>query len=294
MTIELERCAVIGAGTMGHGLAEIAAMAGLDTRLVDTEQRFLDRGLANIRTSFERLVSSNRMTRADADAAHARIRPSLDLAAAVADVDIVIEAVPEDLELKRDTFRRLSAATRAGTVLATNTSQFPITRIADASSRPEDVIGLHFFNPPVLMKLVEVIRGARTADRTLDVALAFVKRLGKEAAVCRRDTVGFITSRAIAALRLECVRIYEEGIASIEDIDKAMRLGFNHPMGPFELNDYNGLDISLAATRSLHDAYGDRFAPPKSMVERVKAGKLGRKAGAGWYDYSGEKPRPLD
>ena len=294
MTIDLRRVAVIGAGTMGHGLAEIAALAGLETSLVDTEQRFLDRGLANIRTSIDRLVASNKVARGDADAAHARIRPSTDLDSAVAGADAVIEAVPEDLELKRETFRKLSAATRAGVVLATNTSQFPITRIAEASSRPEDVIGMHFFNPPVLMKLVEVIRGARTSDRTLDVALALAERLGKDAAVCRRDTVGFITSRAIAALRLECVRIYEEGIASIEDIDKAMRLGFNHPMGPFQLNDYNGLDISLAATRSLHQAYGDRFAPPKSMVARVEAGKLGRKTGAGWYDYSGETPKPLD
>ena len=288
------RLAVIGAGTMGHGLAEIAALAGIETRLVDTEQRYLERGLGNIRTSLGRLVSSNKVGQSDADAAFARIAPTTDLAAAVRDADAVIEAVPEDLDLKRDTFRRLSAATREGVLLATNTSQFPITLIAAAASRPEEVIGMHFFNPPVLMKLVEIVRGDRTSDATLDAALALAKRLGKDPAVCRRDTVGFITSRAIAALRLECVRIHEEGIASIEDIDKAMRLGFNHPMGPFELNDYNGLDISLAATRSLHQAYGDRFAPPKSMVARVEEGKLGRKSGAGWYDYSGEKPRPIE
>jgi 3-hydroxybutyryl-CoA dehydrogenase len=294
MSADPRRLAVIGAGTMGHGLAEIAALAGLETALVDTEERFLQRGLANIRTSMDRLVASNKVIRADADAALARITTSTDLASAVGDVDAVIEAVPEDLALKHDVFRRLSAATRDGVVLATNTTQFPITRIAEASSRPHDVIGMHFFNPPVLMKLVEIVRGDRTSDGTLQTALAIAKRLGKEPAVCRRDTVGFITSRAAAALRLECIRIYEEGIASIEDIDKALRLGFNHPMGPFELNDYNGLDVSLAATRSLQSAYGERFAPPKSMVARVEAGKLGRKSGAGWYDYSGDKPRAID
>lgn len=291
---ELRSVAVIGAGTMGHGIAQSCAMAGLDVALVDVEERFLERGMSNIRTSLARFVKSNKLTTEQADAVLGRVRATTDLEAAVADVDVVVESVPEVLELKQDVFRRLTAATKRGTILATNTTQFSVTAIASASDRPEDVIATHFFNPPVLMKLVEIVRGERTSDRALDAALELTKRLGKEAAVCKRDTVGFITSRAAAALRLECIRMYEEGVASIDDIDRAMRLGFNHPMGPFELNDFNGLDVSLFATQSMHAAYGERFAPPKTMVERVRAGMLGRKTGRGWYDYSGEKPTPID
>jgi 3-hydroxybutyryl-CoA dehydrogenase len=291
---ELRSIAVIGAGTMGHGIAQSCAMAGLDVTLVDVEERFLERGLSNMRTSLARFVKSNKLTNEQAEAALARVRSTTDLEKGVADVDVVIESVPEVIELKRDVFRRLAAATKRGTILATNTTQFSVTTIASATDRPEDVIATHFFNPPVLMKLVEIVRGERTSDNALAVALDLTKRLGKEAAVCKRDTVGFITSRAAAALRLECIRMYEEGVASIEDIDRAMRLGFNHPMGPFELNDFNGLDVSLFATQSMHAAYGERFAPPKTMVDRVRAGMLGRKTGRGWYDYSGEKPRPID
>ena len=290
----LRRVAVIGAGTMGHGIAQACAMADLDVALVDVEERFITRGLENIRTSLARFVKSGKLTQAASDAALARIATTTDFESAVRDVDIVIESVPEVLELKKSVFERLAKATRPGTILATNTSQFSVTLIAASCDRPEDVIATHFFNPPVLMKLVEIIRGLRTSDRTLDVALELTRRLGKEAAICRRDTVGFITSRAAAALRLECIRMYEEGIASIEDIDRAMRLGFNHPMGPFELNDFNGLDVGLYNANSLRDAYGERFAPPQSLLRRVRAGMLGRKTGAGWYDYSGDKPKPID
>jgi 3-hydroxybutyryl-CoA dehydrogenase len=291
---ELRKIAVIGAGTMGHGIAQSCAMADLTVTMVDVEERFIERGMGNIRTSLSRFVKSGKLTQEGSDAVLGRLATTTDLEAAASGADLVIESVPEVLDLKQDVFKRLGKGTRPGTVLATNTSQFSITTIAGSCDRPEDVIATHFFNPPVLMKLVEIIRGEKTSDRTLEVALDLVKKLGKEAAVCKRDTVGFITSRAAAALRLECVRIYEEGIASIEDIDKAMRLGFNHPMGPFELNDFNGLDVSLYNTKSLHAAYGDRFTPPKSLIERVAAGMLGRKSGKGWYDYSGEKPKPID
>jgi len=290
----LRSVAVIGAGTMGHGIAQLCAMSGLSVQLIDVDERSIARGMDGVTNSLGRFVRSGKVTQADADGALGRIATGTDLEGAVRDVDVAIEAVPEILDLKKDVFRRLAVATRPDAVLGTNTSQFSVTAIAAATDRPEDVIGMHFFNPPVLMKLVEIVRGLRTSDRTLEIAQELTRALGKEAAVCRRDTVGFITTRAYAALRLECIRMYEEGVASIEDIDRAMRLGFNFPMGPFELNDFNGLDIGLAASQSLREAYGERFTPPQSLIARVRSGMLGRKTGRGWYDYSGEKPKPTD
>ena len=242
---EIKSVAVIGAGTMGNGIAQSCAMAGLAVGLVDTQEQFLQRGLDNVKSSLARFVRSQKMTQEASDTVLARIRPNTSLKDAVADVDIVIEVVPELIELKQKVFQQIAEAAKPGTVLATNTSQLSITAIASAVSRPQDVIGTHFFNPAVLMRLVEIVCGLKTSERTLGIALELTRRLGKEAAVCKRDTVGFITTRAAMALRLECIRMYEEGVASIEDIDRAMRLGFNHPMGPLELNDFNGLDVGL-------------------------------------------------
>ena len=290
---EIQAVAVIGAGTMGNGIAQICSMSGLNVTLVDTQDSFIQRGIDNVKTSLARFVKSQKLTQAQADAVVARIRTSTSLPDAVKDADIIIEVVPERLDLKQAVFQQIAKAAKPSAVLATNTSQLSITAIASAIDRPQDVIGTHFFNPPVMMKLVEVVRGLKTSDRALEVALALAKKLGKEAAVCKRDTVGFITTRAAAALRLECIRMFEEGVASMEDIDRAMRLGFNHPMGPIELTDFNGLDVALFNTLSLRDAYGERFNPPQSLVARVKAGQLGRKTGAGWYDYTDPKsPKP--
>ena len=204
---------------------------------------------------------------------------------ALSGADAAVEAVPEILELKRKVFADLDERAGESVLLATNTSQLSITAIASATKHPERVVGMHFFNPPVMMRLVEIIRGTRTSDEMLQSTVEFADQLGKESIVCQRDTPGFITTRAIMALRLECIRIFEEGIASMEDLDKAMRLAFNHPMGQFELNDYNGLDIALQGARNLREAYGERFAPPPSLVARVAAGQLGRKTGSGWYEY---------
>lgn len=290
---EVRSVAVVGAGTMGNGIAQACSMAGLDVTLVDTQDSFIQRGVDNIRTSLARFVKSQKLTQEQADAVVQRIRTTTSLKDAVSNVDVVIEVVPEKMELKQSVFKDIAAAARPGTVLATNTSQLSITAIASAIDRPQDVIGMHFFNPPVMMRLVEVVRGLKTSDESLETVLGLTKKLGKEAAVCKRDTVGFITTRAAAALRLECYRMLEEGVASMEDIDRAMRLGFNHPMGPIELSDFNGLDVALFNTLSLKEAYGERFNPPQSLVARVKAGQLGRKTGAGWYDYSDPKnPKP--
>ena len=272
---------------MGSGIAQLCAMADVRVNLVDRESAFVDRGVANIKTSLARFVKSGKVTEPQSSAALQRIQSMISLPKAVEGADFIIEAVPEDFQLKQEIFRSIDEAAGDDAIFATNTSQLSITAIASAVKNPERVIGMHFFNPAVMMRLVEVVCGLRTSTATLEQVLAFVSKLGKEAAVCKRDTVGFITARAAAALRLECIRIYEEGIASIEDIDRAMRLGFNHPMGPFELTDFNGLDIALANSLSLKDSYGERFNPPQSLTSRVRAGMLGRKTGKGWYDYAG-------
>ena len=284
----MERVAVIGSGTMGHGIAQVAALAGLRVGLHDVDEGRLDAALGRVRNSLDRLVRSGKLDEGAALVVIERIETTADLAHAVDGADVVIEAVPEVLELKHEVFRRLDELCPAETVLATNTSQLSITEIGSATEHPERTVGLHFFNPPVVMRLVEVVRGLRTSDETLARGLELVDRLGKESVVCNRDAAGFITTRALAALRLECLRIYEEGIASIADIDKAIRLGLNHPMGPFELTDFNGLDVALNNSRNLERVYGERFRPPQSLALHVAAGRLGRKAGAGWYDYTPE------
>ncbi len=284
----MEQIAVIGSGTMGHGIAQVAAMAGLRVRLHDVDEGRLNAARAQIDTSLKRLVRSGKLADDAPVEVATRIETTTELARAVDGAEAVIEAVPEALDLKHELFRQLDALCPPETVLATNTSQLSITEIAASTTRPERTIGLHFFNPPVVMRLVEVIRGIRTSDLTLERGLELVRRLGKESVVCNRDAAGFITTRALAALRLECLRVYEEGIASIEDIDKAIRLGLNHPMGPFELTDLVGLDVALNNSRNLEQVYGDRFRPPQSLSLRVAAGRLGRKSGAGWYDYTPE------
>lgn len=277
--------AVLGAGTMGHSVAQLAAMNGFATRVFDQAPAALEQGRERVAASLRKLAEKERISDEVRDTAGQRLTFTSGLDEAVAEADIVIEAVPEILALKQELFTQVEAHVRPNAVLATNTSQLSITAIASVTNHPERVIGMHFFNPPVLMRLVEIVRGVRTSDDTLATAVELSEALGKESVVCQRDTPGFITTRAITALRLECIRIFEEGVASIEDIDRALRLAFNHPMGQFELNDMNGLDVALQGSRSLRDAFGERFAPPASLVSRCAAGDLGRKTGRGWYVY---------
>lgn len=279
---------VVGSGTMGHGIGQLAAMRGIDVRVFDVDAAALDRAKSGVRTSLDRFVKKGTLSQQESDDVLGRMSFVSDLAKAAGGTEVIVEAVPEVLELKQKVFTDLDAIADPGTLLATNTSQLSITAIASATEHPERVVGMHFFNPPVMMRLVEIIRGTLTSDDMLERTVALAEQLGKESIVCQRDTPGFITTRAIMALRLECIRIYEEGIASMEDLDKAMRLAFNHPMGQFELNDYNGLDIALQGSRNLREAYGERFAPPPSLVARVAAGRLGRKTGGGWFDYPSE------
>jgi len=286
------RVAVLGAGIMGSGIAQVAAMNGHDVFVRDVEERALERGMAAIDSSLARFVNAGRMTTAEADAVRERLDPTLLLEDAVAGADVVIEAVTEDLELKHSVLVDAVHAAPADAFFGTNTSQLSITSIGAALGDDSyRLIGMHFFNPPVMMALVELVCGDATSEETLSRARSFVAMLGKEDVVCLKDSPGFITTRAYAAFRMECLRILEEGVATASDIDKALKLGFNLPMGPFELADFNGVDTFLRVVSSLEDAYGERFRPTDGLRDMVAADRLGRKAGRGFYEYDAHGKR---
>ena len=266
-----------GGGVMGSGIAQVVAGAGLQVTIVEADEPAVERGLGRIERGLER--------RGEDPAELARIAAATDLEVAAADADHVIETVTEDLALKSDLLRRIDAVCRDDVVLASNTSQFAISRLASATSRPERVIGSHWFNPPTAMGLIEVVRGLATSDETLEATLELAHRYGKETIVCRKDAQGFVTSRLIALLMVEAARIVEEGIADAEDVDKACRLGFNHAMGPLETADLSGIDVLEAVADNLARNYGDRFLPPQSVRALVNAGHLGRKTGRGFKAY---------
>lgn len=279
--------AVIGAGTMGSGIAQVCATAGHAVRLHDAAPDQIERAAAAVRASLDKLVAKGRLGAAEADGVAERITPAASVGEAVADAAAVIETVVEKLDVKHAVFREVLDAAPVDALLGTNTSQLSITRIGTVlGGEAARLVGIHFFNPPVLMRLVEVVCGLRTAEETVDRALAFGAGLGKETVLCRKDSPGFLTSRVSAIVRLECLRMLEEGVASPADIDKALRLGLNFPMGPLELGDFNGLDTYLHALDSLTDAHGDRFRPTVGLRNLVAAGRLGRKAGWGIYRYA--------
>jgi len=282
---DIKRVAVIGAGTMGHGIAQVAAASGFVVVLNDVSPEVIDKGLDAIGASLARGVEKGKMSAADRDAALSRLRPGADLESAVGDADLVIEAVPESLDLKQRIFRRLDAAASAGALLATNTSSLSVAAIAAATRSPGRVIGMHFFNPVVVMPLLEIVRSEATGDAAVRAAVGFGERLGKETIVVR-DAPGFATSRLGLALGLEAIRMLEQGVASAEDIDKAMTLGYRHPMGPLRLTDLVGLDVRLAIARYLYaELRSDTFRPPGLLERMVANGKLGKKSGEGFYRW---------
>ena len=281
-----QQIAVIGAGLMGAGIAQVAAAAGYDVVLRDVTPEALDRGLGSIRASYAKFVEKGRMAEGDADAALARITTTTELEAA-AGADLVVEAVFEKIEIKSEVFRALDAICKDGAVLASNTSAIPITSIAAVTSRPESVVGTHFFSPVPLMKLCEVVRGYKTSEETLAAASEFAQNVGKTVVVVNRDVAGFVTTRLISALAMEAIRLVESGVASAEDIDVACRLGFGHAMGPLETADMTGVDIMLNATSNIYaDTQDETFAPPELLRRMVAAGDLGRKSGRGFYPYA--------
>src|SRR5688500_17352453 len=279
------KVAVLGAGTMGHGIAQVAALSGADVVLRDVDDKAVEKGLAGIRKSLDKAVEKGKSSRADADAALARVRPTTDLAAAVRDADLVVEAVPEKLDLKRRVFADVAQHFGPAAILATNTSSLSIGAIAQGVPRPERVVGMHFFNPVPVMKLVEVVRGAQTSDDTTRAVVGLAQRFGKEPIVVR-DSPGFATSRLGVAIGLEAIRMLEEGVASAEDVDKAMTLGYNHPMGPLRLTDLIGLDVRLSIAEYLAATLGPRFEPPQLLRDLVAQGKLGKKTGEGFYRWT--------
>lgn len=286
--MEVKNIAVIGAGIMGHGIAQVAATSGFQVFLQDVSEEILAKALGNMRNSLARMVKKGTIKTDEVDAIMGRVQTTVDLAKAVSKADFAIEAVTEDLEIKSRAFEQLDRLAPKYAILASNTSQYSITSLAAATNRPDKVIGTHFFNPPVIMKLIEVARALDTSYETLEITLKIAKQMGKEVVVCK-DSQGFITSRMINLWLTEAERILEEGIATKEDIDKACRLAFNHPMGPFELDDFSGLDTRLNVSIALEQVLGERFKPTQILRNLVRSGRLGRKSGRGFYNYLGER-----
>lgn len=282
--IEVHTICVLGAGTMGRGIAQVAAQSGFATTLVDVSAEILGEALSSIKASLKRGVERGKVSEETMVSALSRIELDDRLERGVAAADLVIEAVPERIDLKIETLRRARDATKPGAVFATNTSSLSITEIGAGCGRPHRTVGMHFFNPVPVMRLVEVIRGLETGAEAVAVAVRVARAMGKET-VEVRESPGFVTSRMNALIGNEAFRMLEEGIASAEEIDRAIKLGLNHPMGPFELADLVGLDTRLSILDHLHATLGDRFRPSPLIRQYVKAGRLGRKAGRGVYDY---------
>ena len=279
-----EVVAVVGAGLMGAGIAQVAAQVGYEVRLFDVEAPALDRGLEAVKRSTSRLVEKGQLDVSTEDVL-ARIRPTTELSD-LADAFIAVEAVFERLDVKQAVFRSLDAVLGPGAVLATNTSALPVTQLAEVTSRPDRVVGTHFFSPVPLMALCELIRGAQTSDETLAVAREFAEAVGKTCVVVNRDVAGFVTTRLMSALVVEAAKLVDDGVATPADIDVACRLGFGHAMGPLETVDLVGLDVMVdAADNIAAESPGTTFQVPEMLREMVRQGRLGRKSGRGFYEY---------
>ena len=283
----LQTVAVIGSGLMGRGIAYCAAAGGFRTALHDVSAEALERARSRIRADLDEGVARGKLEPPEATAALERLSLEPELESAVRGADFVIEAVPEDIGLKLATFARLDALCAEDVVLASNTSALSVTEIAAGTRRPQRVLGMHFFNPVPKMKLVEIVRALDTSDAAIAATAEVARRMGKETVVVK-ESPGFITSRINAMIGNEAFLILQEGVATAADIDKAVKLGLNHPMGPFEMADLVGLDTRLAVLEFLHKSLGEKYRPAPLLVEHVKAGRLGRKVGRGVYDY-GEK-----
>ena len=281
---QVQTIAVIGAGIMGRGIAHAAALGGYRTILEDLLPAVLRKAETEIRTNLEKAVELGKVTASDADSAFRRLHYAGSVEEAGREADLVVEAVPEEMESKIEIFTLLDKICRPGTILASNTSSLSVTEIAGVTYRAKKCLGMHFFNPVHKMKLLEVVRALETDDETLATAVEVGKRMGKEVVVIR-ESPGFITSRINAMIGNEAFYMLQEGIASAADIDKALKLGLNHPMGPFELVDLVGLDTRLNILEYLHKSLGDKYRPAPLLVQYVKAGRLGRKSGRGVYEY---------
>ena len=284
---EIKKIAVLGAGLMGHGIAQVSAQIGkYEVNLRDIEQRFIDIGTKMIMDSLQRFVKKGQMTEAAMNEVLLRIHPTVDLKEAVKDADLIIEAVPENPEMKKAMFREVDSTAPAHAIFASNTSSVSITELASATNRPDKVCGMHFFNPPQLMKLIEVVRGAKTSNETIETILDVARKMEKETVLVKKDCPGFIVNRILIPALNEAVALYWEGVADRDDIDKAIKLGLNWPMGPLTLLDYIGADTTLAIADVLTRELDPKFHATTGLKQMVKAQLLGRKTGKGFYDWT--------
>ncbi len=283
--MQIKKVAVIGAGAMGSGIAYICAMKGYEVAITEVNEDFLKRGVTKIRQMIVDGVSRGKLLPKEAEAVLGKVKGSTDITEAVRDADIVVEAVYEDMNVKKDIFKKLDENCPPHTVLASNTSALSITEMAKTTQRPDKVLGIHFFNPPYAMKLVEIVMGEQTSQEAKEIADSFARGLGKET-VTVKDSPGFIVNRLVLPMLNEAMQlVFEEKKTTIEDVDKAVTLGMNFPAGPFRLADFVGLDVALAVLEHLHEAFGEKFKPSTVLVEKVKNGQLGIKTRKGFYDY---------
>jgi len=285
--MEIKKITVLGAGLMGHGITQVAAQIGkYEVTMRDIEQGFVDNGMNMIRESLQRFVKKAQITEAQMNEILSRIHPSLDLKEAVSNADLVIEAAPENIDLKKALFREVDGFAPPHAIIASNTSSVSITELASATKRPDKVCGMHFFNPPQLMKLIEVIKGAKTSDETTQTVLDTAHRMEKETVLVKKDCPGFIVNRILIPALNEAAALYWEGVADRDDIDKAIKLGLNWPMGPLMLLDYIGSDTTLAIAEVLTKELDPKFHPTTGLKQMAKANLLGRKTGKGFYDWT--------
>jgi 3-hydroxybutyryl-CoA dehydrogenase len=289
----ISKVGVVGCGLMGHGISQICAQAGWDVIVREADQEALEKGMGKIEKQLARAVEKGKMEQSEADAVRARITPTLDYGD-LADSDLVIEAITEDLDRKLEMWSELDGIVKDDAYLATNTSSLSVATQADATKRPDRMIGLHFFNPPQVMPLLEVVRAEKSGDDAVDLGFELGEKLGKTT-VAANDNRGFIVNRLLVPYMLDAIRAHEQGVGSIQDIDTGMMAGASHPMGPLTLADFVGLDTLAAIADVMVDAYGEeRFAAPETLKKMVSAGDYGRKSGRGFYDYSGDQPVPVD
>lgn len=289
MFSRIKKITVLGSGVMGHGIAQVSAMAGYDVRLRDIERSFLDKAMEKIKWSLNKLVEKQKLSQPDADRIFSRITPVVDLGEALKGADLLIEAVPEDMNLKKKVYAEVDSFADKDTLYASNTSTLPITEMAALTGRPDRFIGLHFFNPPQLMPLVEVIPGGRTNESMVDVAMNFVTKIGKQPVLCKKDVAGFIVNRIFIPLVHEAAHCQERDGASMTEIDSAVKFRMSFPMGIFELADYTGLDVIHKATIEMHSRDTKVINPHPKVKQLYEEKNLGQKTGKGFYEYKGEK-----